>query len=328
MKLIPLLCVVLLSAQEPAPAPVPPTPARAPAQEKPAKIAIYDAGADARADIAAALARAKDNNRRVLIQWGANGNVWCVRLYELAKKDATIAKTLQYEYDVVLVDIGAKDRNMDLAQQYGADLKGSSVPYLTVLDGAGKVLANQDTAVLEDKAANVHDAAKLLSFLRSKQAPPLKALELLAAAQAQALVEKKQVFLTFGAPWCGWCHKLEHWMATPLPKALLAKDFVISKIDVDRTLGGAELKARQGGKEFGLPWFCILDADGKLRGVSLDAEGKNIGFPYQDGEIMAFATLLSNVAKNLSLEDIDKLQRSLVDVRESDLRKQQEKERK
>ena len=322
MKMLALLCAISLSVQDPAPAP------NSPPQEQPAKIAIYDENADASADIAAALARAKDNNRRVLIQWGANWCVWCVRLHELAKKDAKIARTLKYEYDVVLVDIGDWKKNMELAAKYGADLKGSGVPYLTVLDATGKPLANQDTGALEDKPKNAHDPARVLEFLQSKQAPYERAEELLAAAQAQARIEKTQVFLTFGAPWCGWCHKLENWMATPLPKALLAKDFVIRKIDVDRTLGGAELKARHGGKEFGLPWFCILDAQGKVRGASLDAEGKNIGFPYQDSEIMAFATLLSKVARNLSLGDIDKLQRSLVDVREADLRKQQEKAQK
>ena len=319
MKLMSLLCVVLLSAQAPAPVSAP-TP-----QQKPAKIAIYDESADASADIAAALARATANNRRVLIQWGGNWCVWCVRLHELAKKDAKIARTLMYEYDVVLVDIGDWKKNMDLAAKYGADLKGTGVPYLTVLDASGKVLANQETGALEDKEKNAHDPAKVLAFLQAQQAPYEKAETLLAAAQAQAQIEKKQVFLTFGAPWCGWCHKLEDWMATPLPKRLLAKDFVVRKIDVDRTIGGKELKSRYRAKEDGIPWFCVLDAQGKVLGASVDVKDDNIGFPSKDEEISAFAALLTKVAKNLTKEDIDALQRSLVEVREADLRKQQEK---
>jgi thiol-disulfide isomerase/thioredoxin len=59
----------------------------------------------------------------VLIQWGANWCGWCHLLHEKFKSDPKLAHELMYEYDVVLIDIGKGDKNMDLAEGYGADLK-------------------------------------------------------------------------------------------------------------------------------------------------------------------------------------------------------------
>ncbi|MFG0260298.1 MAG: hypothetical protein ACF8LK_08090, partial [Phycisphaerales bacterium JB041] len=41
---------------------------------------LYDVNADASEQIAAALAKAKQENRRVLIQWGGNWCGWCIQL--------------------------------------------------------------------------------------------------------------------------------------------------------------------------------------------------------------------------------------------------------
>ena len=47
-------------------------------EPKPAKKPLYDESADAKQQIAAALAKAKRENRRVLIQWGGNWCSWCI----------------------------------------------------------------------------------------------------------------------------------------------------------------------------------------------------------------------------------------------------------
>jgi thiol:disulfide interchange protein len=183
--------------------------AQTPAQDKPAEKAKppppYDEQADAKQVIAAAITRAKQENRRVLIQWGANWCSSCVKLHALYKSDKAIAHELSYEYDLVLVDIGKWDKNVDLAKQYGADFKadGAGVPYLTVLDGDGKVLANQVTGTLEDPAiqGGGHDPKKVLDFLVQYQAKPLVAEDVRTAAFARAKAEDKRVFEHFGAPW-------------------------------------------------------------------------------------------------------------------------------
>lgn len=279
-------------------------------QEKPA---IYDEAADARAEVAAAVERAAHDNKRVLVQWGANWCGWCHLLHELCAKDPQVAKELLYEYEVVLVDIGRWDKNFDLADEYGAKIKDNGVPYLTVLDGAGKVLANQETSSLEKKDYEkpAHDPEKVLGFLKSHEATPLVAQDQLDGALAKATKEEKRVFLHFGAPWCGWCRRLEAWMARPEVAALLAKDFVELKIDVDRMKGGKDVMLRyRGTEEGGIPWFCFLDANGESLADS-GAGKANLGCPYSPEEIATFGKLLKQVARHLTDEDIAKLQRSL-----------------
>lgn len=314
-----LLGILPLTFAQPLQTPAP-TP---PAEQTPAKPAakpVYDEAADAKADIAAALARAAKENRRVLIQWGGNWCVWCTRLAEISRTDKEISRKLLYEYDVVHVDAGRGDKNQDLAKKYGADLS-KGLPYLTVLDAKGAVVANQETGVLENPDKSAHDPAKVLAFLTRHQATYEKADDLLAAAFVEAAEAKKRVFLTFGAPWCGWCHRLEDWLATPAIAAVFSKDFVIRKIDIDRTIGGKELKARYAAKEGGIPWSCFLQADGQVLATLEAADGTNLGFPYSDEEIMAFSRSLAKSVQRISMEEIDKLQRSLVELREADLAK-------
>ena len=106
-------CTAIAAAQPTSP--TAPTPAQP--SPKQAKAPIYDESADARAQIAAALAKAKKENRRVLIQWGANWCHWCHLLHDgfksrdkvgqndFTKRPENIASKLRAEYDLVLVDV-------------------------------------------------------------------------------------------------------------------------------------------------------------------------------------------------------------------------------
>src|SRR5690606_9625154 len=98
-------------AQEGAPRQVPATTILSPAAAQKAaqperSEPVYDESADAEAQIAGALAKAKKENRRVLIQWGANWCGWCNQLHDHMRADPEIRRKLLYEYDLVHVDIG------------------------------------------------------------------------------------------------------------------------------------------------------------------------------------------------------------------------------
>jgi uncharacterized protein YyaL (SSP411 family) len=297
-------------------------PSEKPADEKPA---VYDEAADARKDIAQALKVAKRENRRVLIQWGGNWCHWCLLLHKLCDENQDISKTLLYEYEVVLVDAGRDGKNLDLAAEYKADCKKQGFPYLTILDANGKPLANQETGSLELKEKNGesvlgqgmgHDPAKVLKFLKDHQAAPADANAVLKAALAEAKKNDKRVFLHFGAPWCGWCHRLEDWMHRNDISKLLAKDFVDVKVDVDRMTNGNDVLAKynSAGQKTGIPWFVFLDAEGKpVADCMREENGKkeNIGFPAAPAEVAHFESMLRKGAKKLSSAEIAKIVESL-----------------
>ncbi|MCZ6603434.1 MAG: thioredoxin family protein [Planctomycetota bacterium] len=159
---------------------------------------IYDEQADAKAEIARAVAKAKKDNKRVLVVYGGNWCHWCHKLHDAFKKNRSIARTLQFEYEVVRVDIGRFDKNLDIAEGYGAQIK-SGVPYLTVLGGNGKVLTNQETGSLEKDG--LHDPDLVGKFLDKWKAKPWDAEDVYQEALSRAKKEKKRLLLHLGAPW-------------------------------------------------------------------------------------------------------------------------------
>jgi thiol:disulfide interchange protein len=283
------------------------------AEKAAAKKPVYDEKADAKAAIEAALAAARRENRRVLIQWGGNWCSWCLLLHDRFEKDADLAKKLRYEYDVVAVDVGKIDKNLDLAAKYGADFRKHGVPYLTVLDADGKPLANQPTDPFETKqdGKNGHDPKKLLEFLSTHQARPLDADKVLSAALAEAAKTERAVFLHFGAPWCGWCLKLDAWLLRPEVASILHKDFVDVKIDQDRMTGGKEVLARyRPDDNGGIPWFVFLDSKGKEI-ITSDSPKGNIGFPAAADEIDHFVAMLKKARRRITDQEIDALRKTL-----------------
>lgn len=160
---------------------------------------IYDSEADAQAQIEAALARAKKDNKRVLVQFGGNWCGWCYKLHEVFENNREIATLLRNDYEVVLIDIGSMDKNMDVADRYGAALGQHGVPFLTVLGADGRVLRNQNTGDLEVGPA--HDVEKVKAFLQQWAPKPRDAEHALDEALRRAAAANKRVLVHLGAPW-------------------------------------------------------------------------------------------------------------------------------
>jgi thiol-disulfide isomerase/thioredoxin len=282
----------------------------APAVAKAKRPDIYDTNADAAASVAAALERAKKNNKRVLVMYGGNWCGWCYKLHDVFEKNREIAIPLRNEYERVMVDVGRFDKNMELATSYGADLKAHGVPYLTVLDADGKVLANQDTGELEDGPA--HDPQKVKDFLTQWAVEPLDAEQVLSGALARAKQEDKRLFVHLGAPWCGWCHRLEDFLHDNA--AFFEADYLLVKIDLDRmTHGKAVAEQLRGTLDGGIPWIAVLDSDGQKL-VTSDGPAGNTGYPAEPQEIDHFIAMLQATAKHMNAEQVDQVRSVLSDA--------------
>jgi thioredoxin 1 len=99
---------------------------------------LYPAGVDAREEIVEALKKAGTAHKRVLLVFGAN---WCYdcHVLEEAFQSAEIAPTLQKGFEVLHIDIGEMNKNLDIAKQYEVPLE-KGVPAVAVLESDGKLL--------------------------------------------------------------------------------------------------------------------------------------------------------------------------------------------
>ena len=98
----------------------------------------FDAKADSKSGVEAALARAKAGNRMTLIVMGAN---WCHDSRALAGWLAQphFAAMIVSRYELVYVDVGMRDRNIDIARRFGLkSVKGT--PTVLIVDGDGRLL--------------------------------------------------------------------------------------------------------------------------------------------------------------------------------------------
>ncbi len=121
---------------------------------------LYDASRDARADVSAALARAKASNKRVILVMGAN---WCHDSKALAGwfESARFKAMLTPKYEVVYIDVGKpqlrEGRNIEIAQEFGIKkIKGT--PTVLILSPDGTLLNKKDAPTWRNAASQSEDA--------------------------------------------------------------------------------------------------------------------------------------------------------------------------
>lgn len=92
------------------------------------------------AELAAALdaakASARENDRRILLDFGADWCPDCVEVLRLAHEPA-VAELLAKDYETVVIDVGEFDRHTELLERYGID----RIATLVVLDASGEKIA-------------------------------------------------------------------------------------------------------------------------------------------------------------------------------------------
>jgi thiol-disulfide isomerase/thioredoxin len=297
-----------LRAQDPA-SEVKATPSAKPAAaERPA---IYDEKADARELVATAVYQAHRDHNRVLVMFGGNWCGWCHKLHTVFRTNSDIFAILRGEYVLAMVDTAAPGAD-ELMKAWDVD-RSKGVPYLVVLDGDGKIVTRQETGALEE--GDHHDPSKVKAFLQTNLAAPIEARTVLTEALARAASEDKRILLHFGAPWCGWCHKLDDFLASPGIAKLVAKDYLDVKIDTERMPGGQSILEEYCKKPGGIPWTVILDSQGKAL-VNSDGPQGNIGYPAEPHEIAHFLVMLKQTLRTLSADDLNRIDQALQEAGE------------
>jgi len=258
--------------------------------------AIYDTKADGGKQIDEALAVAKRDNKRVLLQFGANWCVWCHRLHKMLADDKALARTMTNEYVLVLIDVDTIDGKMHneaINERYG-NPRQHGLPAWVVLDADGKKLATVDTEPFE--IGDTYDPAKIKAALDEHKAAPASAEAAMSSAIALAQSQSKKVFAHFTAPWCAWCKRLDTYFAMEEVAGVFDTAFVRVKIDVERMSGGKDVAAKYGMTETtGLPFLAILDGTGRKLVDSVGPKG-NAGFPVEDFEVAHYMDMLTKTS--------------------------------
>ena len=140
-----------------------PTPAAGGAVASASPARYYDAKANPQANIDAAVAAAKADGRRVLIDFGAD---WSNDCRALAADFASpeVKPFLDANFHVVPVYIGHWDRNMAVEDKYGA--RSGFMPRIVILDGSGVALYKSNSI----ENASTMSVADVMRYLQ-KWAP-------------------------------------------------------------------------------------------------------------------------------------------------------------
>jgi protein disulfide-isomerase len=97
----------------------------------------YDETANAAAEVQRALAAAQADHNDVLLVFGAN---WCPDCRELDRAiNGSSHELIAGRFQVVKVDVGRFDKNLELAQQYGNPI-GKGIPAVVVLSADNHIV--------------------------------------------------------------------------------------------------------------------------------------------------------------------------------------------
>jgi thiol-disulfide isomerase/thioredoxin len=162
-KIIPgIFLVTMMSAMLPAAAQVAAPLIAGPVN--PAVPAPYDVNANGMADVDAALARAKANGKRLLIDLGGN---WCPDCRILAGIIETpqIHPFLARYFEIVTVDVGRYDKNLDVPARFGIG-KPSAAPTILIVSPETATVINSEKS-RDLRSARSMDPQAVVDWLAS-----------------------------------------------------------------------------------------------------------------------------------------------------------------
>lgn len=125
-------------------------------------VKLYDTTLDGMKQIKEAVATAKTTGKHVLIQYGGNWCPWCIKFDAFCKADAEITKVIADNFIPVKLNYSPENKN-NASNEFLGNPARFGFPVFIIIDGKGKVLHIQDSALLE--SGQGYDQKKVVGFL-------------------------------------------------------------------------------------------------------------------------------------------------------------------
>jgi thioredoxin-related protein len=128
------------------------------------KVKLYDSALDGMKQIKEAVSKAKLQGKHVLIQYGGNWCSWCIKFNAFCKADTAIMRVINSSYVPVKLNYSSENKN-EAANAYLGNPMRFGFPVFIIVDGNGKVLHIQDSALLEEGQG--YNNKKVTGFFRN-----------------------------------------------------------------------------------------------------------------------------------------------------------------
>ncbi|MDB5231028.1 MAG: hypothetical protein JWN76_1833 [Chitinophagaceae bacterium] len=128
-----------------------------------AEDSLYHPKSNAAKDIAAAIAKAKKENKHVLIQGGGNWCIWCKRFNAFTTTDPQLDSMIKKNFIVYHLNYSPENKNETVFAKYGYAQR-FGFPVFIVLDENGNRLHTQNSAYLEEGKG--YSKEKIMGFLK------------------------------------------------------------------------------------------------------------------------------------------------------------------
>jgi thioredoxin-related protein len=122
--------------------------------------ARFDSQRDAAKDLADAIAMARTENKRIVVDVGGEWCIWCLRMDKFIRGNEQIQNAVKSSFIWVKINYSEENDNQKVLAQFP---KVKGYPHLFVLDKNGALLHSQDTSPLEQDKS--YSAERILDFL-------------------------------------------------------------------------------------------------------------------------------------------------------------------
>lgn len=131
------------------------------------------------------------------------------------------------------------------------------------------------------------------------------AAELFETSLKRAATNNKKILLQESGPNCGPCVNMHKFLTAT--RELWSSDFVW--LELDQRWPGTEeiIRNLRGDRESTIPWYAILDADGKMLASSFNSTDKNMGFPASRDSNSHFRHMIEEHATRMTADDISRM---------------------